>query len=272
VRACGVSLGAQDSIPPAYLRLYEKTGLSTGLDWSVLAAIGFVESGHGANPGPSSAGALGPMQFLPGTWAAYGVDGDGDGRRNIMDPHDAIPGAARLLRANGAPSNWQRAIFAYNHADSYVRQVLSQAERYRGACRPPIWPGGNGRMAWPVHGPLTSPFCEPRPWESCHPGIDIAVPSGTAVHAADRGRVTLAEPVSGYGNYLCIDHRGGLASCYAHLSSYLAGAGDRVRRGDAVALSGCTGRCFGTHLHFEVRRGGARGTPVDPLPYLGVAQ
>jgi len=90
----------------------------------VLAAIGHEESGFGANDGPSSAGALGPMQFLPSTWTIYGQGG------NIWDPADAIPAAARLLRASGAPGNLQQAIFAYNHAGWYVTDVLAQAARY----------------------------------------------------------------------------------------------------------------------------------------------
>jgi hypothetical protein len=267
--ACAASPQARDGIPPTYLGLYERAGAKFGLDWSVLAAIGHTESGHGTNLGPSSAGALGPMQFMPATWAAYGVDGNGDGRRSIMDPADAIPGAARLLSANGAPANWERALFAYNHADWYVRQVLAQAERYRGACAVDDWSGGGARLEWPVRGPLTSPFCEPRPWERCHPGVDIAVPSGTAVHAAENGRVTLARPVSGYGNFVCVTHGPRLTTCYAHLSEYRTRTGAHVVRGEVLALSGCTGLCFGAHLHFEVRRGPRFGAPVtDPMPYL----
>lgn len=269
--SCGASPDARNAIPADYLSLYQQAGTSFGLDWSVLAAIGYVESGHGVNLGPSSAGALGPMQFLPGTWAGYGVDGDGDGRRDVMNPADAIPGAAKLLQANGAPANWPRAIFAYNHADWYVREVLAQAESYRGACTS-VHIRGGGELAWPVVGPVTSLFCERRAWERCHPGIDIAVPSGTPVRAAAAGTVTLAAPVSGYGNLVCITHSVRLTTCYAHLGGYRTIRGTQVRAGDVVALSDCTGRCFGAHLHFEVRRGSGFGAPVtDPLPYLGEA-
>jgi hypothetical protein len=124
---------ALHQIPARYLRLYQDVAARYGLDWTILAAIGAIESGHGANDGPSSAGALGPMQFMPATWQRYGVDGNGDGRRDINDPADAIAGAAAYLRAAGAPANYRQALFAYNHADWYVDQVLAQAELYRGA-------------------------------------------------------------------------------------------------------------------------------------------
>jgi peptidoglycan LD-endopeptidase LytH len=273
--SCSGSSTATDDIPAEYLGLYRAAGQASALDWAVLAAIGEVESRHGANDGPSSAGALGPMQFLPGTWALYGTDGDGDGRRDIMDPADAIPAAAALLMANGAPGNWPRAIFAYNHAGWYVQRVLAQAERYRGRCTAAVdgsgevGGAGNGAMAWPVRGPITSRYCEQRAWERCHPGIDIAVPAGTPVRAAEAGAVTLATPTPGYGNFICVTHSRRLTTCYAHLSEYLVARGDRVRRAEAIALSGCTGRCFGPHLHFEVRLGSRFGAPTtDPLRYL----
>ncbi|MCW2707286.1 MAG: Lytic transglycosylase catalytic, partial [Frankiales bacterium] len=105
-----------------------------GLSWKVLAAIGQVESDHGRNVGPSSAGALGPMQFMPSTWAQYAVDGDGDGKADIMNPYDAVPAAALYLCRNGAGLGGQAlydAIFNYNHADWYVREVLAIAAAYR---------------------------------------------------------------------------------------------------------------------------------------------
>jgi peptidoglycan hydrolase CwlO-like protein len=116
-----------------YRKLYRKSAEQYGFgeDWYVLAAVGKVESNHGESMGPSSAGAMGPMQFLPSTWETAGVDGNGDGVANIMDPRDAIPAAARYLEVGGAPQDWYRAIFTYNHADWYVAKVLGVAEGYR---------------------------------------------------------------------------------------------------------------------------------------------
>jgi len=121
---------------------------------------------------------------------------------------------------------------------------------------------------WPVNGPITSPFCEVRAWESCHPGIDIGVPAGTPIHAAANGVVlfTQSEAESGgYGNYTCIDHGGGVSSCYAHQSSFGVSQGQEVQQGDVIGLVGCTGLCFGDHLHFEIR---INGTVTDPMAYL----
>ncbi len=100
-------------------------------DWYVLAAVGKIESDHGQNMGPSSAGAMGPMQFLPSTWAQYGVDGNGDGEANIMDPEDAIPAAASYLVVGGAPDDWYAALYTYNRAGWYVRKVLGAADAYK---------------------------------------------------------------------------------------------------------------------------------------------
>lgn len=116
-----------------YKRLYKKSAKKYGFgkDWYILAAVGKVESNHGENMGPSSAGALGPMQFMPSTWKTSGVDGNGDGVANVMDPKDTIPAAARYLKAGGAPEDWYAALFSYNHADWYVKKVLGVAEGYR---------------------------------------------------------------------------------------------------------------------------------------------
>lgn len=97
---------------------------------SILAAINWVETGFGTDLGDSGTGAEGWMQFMPESWAAYGVDADGDGIKDPDDPWDAIFAAARLLRADGAPAEWSAAIYGYNHADWYVEEVLRQARRF----------------------------------------------------------------------------------------------------------------------------------------------
>ena len=116
-----------------YRRLYKQAAEDYGFgpDWYVLMAVGKVESNHGENMGPSSAGAMGPMQFMPSTWETSGVDGNGDGVPNIMDPEDAIPAGAKYLADNGAPEDCTSALFAYNGAGWYVREVLEVAEQYR---------------------------------------------------------------------------------------------------------------------------------------------
>lgn len=131
---------AQGEIPSTYLRLYLAAAQRYGIDWSILAGIGRVECDHGRDRSPSctqegsqnAAGAAGPMQFLASTWQRYGVDGDGDGRADRWDPADAIFSAANYLRAAGAPGNYSKAIYAYNHAWWYVDEVKAWAARYRG--------------------------------------------------------------------------------------------------------------------------------------------
>jgi len=122
--------------PTSYLRLFQESAARycPGLSWTVLAAIGQIESADGQNMGPSTAGALGPMQFLPSTWRTWGIDGFGDtGTPDIMNPFDAVPSAARLLCADGAAGGGQQlrgAIFDYNHATWYVDEVLTLAAEY----------------------------------------------------------------------------------------------------------------------------------------------
>ncbi len=118
-------------IPPAFRALYQAAATTCpGLSWTVLAAIGQVETHHGSGTMVSSAGALGPMQFMPATFARYAVDGDHDGKAGIMDPADSIYTAAHYLCANGAgtgDSGVYNAVWHYNHADWYVALVLSLA-------------------------------------------------------------------------------------------------------------------------------------------------
>ena len=134
------ALGALSGPPPAtaprlktreplpaseLLREFRRAGRRFHVDWQVLAAIDLVESRFGRVVSASSAGAQGPMQFLPATWRAYGMGGD------VRDPRDAIMGAANYLHASGAPASYRRAVFAYNPSDHYVDAVLAYARQMR---------------------------------------------------------------------------------------------------------------------------------------------
>jgi murein DD-endopeptidase MepM/ murein hydrolase activator NlpD len=130
--------------------------------------------------------------------------------------------------------------------------------------------GGSGSMIWPVDGPVVSGFGSRTINGSYeyHPGIDIAVPEGTPIRAAATGTVSLQQSEAesgGYGNYTCLDHGGGLSTCYAHQSSFVATLGQSVSQGDIIGYTGCTGYCLGPHLHFEVR---INGSVTDPMGYL----
>jgi murein DD-endopeptidase MepM/ murein hydrolase activator NlpD len=122
---------------------------------------------------------------------------------------------------------------------------------------------GSGRFIWAVNGPVVSPFG--MRWGRLHAGIDIASPTGTPIRAAASGRVILMGPTGGYGNYTCVGHGGGISTCYAHQSRFGTSNGASVKQGQVIGYVGCTGHCFGPHLHFEVR---INGSPVDPLGYL----
>jgi cell wall-associated NlpC family hydrolase len=125
--------------PPDYLLLYEPAGHAYDVPWEVLAGIGKVECDHGRSPNPACsqegavnyAGAGGPMQFLAATWARYGVDADDDGRADRWDAADAIFAAANYLSASGAPDDIPSAVFAYNHSQAYVDEVLRWATVYQ---------------------------------------------------------------------------------------------------------------------------------------------
>jgi murein DD-endopeptidase MepM/ murein hydrolase activator NlpD len=124
---------------------------------------------------------------------------------------------------------------------------------------------GSG-LIWPVDGPVVSGF-EMR-WGRMHTGVDIAVSEGTPIRAAAAGTVVLLQSEAesgGYGNFTCLDHGGGLSTCYAHQSAIGVSSGQSVEQGQVIGYTGCTGHCFGPHLHFEVR---INGEPTDPMGYL----
>ena len=123
-------------------------------------------------------------------------------------------------------------------------------------------PSSSG-FIWPVNGPVVSGFG--MRWGRMHEGIDIGVGYGTPIHAAASGTVITAGWEGGYGNLIVIDHGGGIATAYGHQSSFAVGYGAHVEQGQTIGYVGCTGHCFGPHVHFEVR---VNGAAVDPLGYL----
>ena len=132
-----------------------------------------------------------------------------------------------------------------------------------GSYSPPDSTPSAAGLIWPVNGPVTSPFG--MRWGRMHEGIDIGVPYGTPIHAAASGRVIYSGWMDGYGNLVAIDHGHGLSTAYGHQSRIAVSNGQTVSQGQVIGYVGCTGHCFGPHLHFEVR---INGTPVDPMGYL----
>jgi murein DD-endopeptidase MepM/ murein hydrolase activator NlpD len=127
----------------------------------------------------------------------------------------------------------------------------------------PTPPSSASGFIWPVRGTLVSPYGER--WGRLHSGIDIAAPAGTPIVASASGQVVYAGSMSGYGLIVVIQHAGGIATAYAHNSSIAVSVGQSVGQGQTIATVGCTGHCFGDHVHFELRVG---GSPVDPMGYL----
>jgi murein DD-endopeptidase MepM/ murein hydrolase activator NlpD len=180
-----------------------------------------------------------------------------------LEAREADLGAARASRKDTLSeidSNIERLEGDIGDLEGQVQQQL-QASASPTLPAGPVR-GGSGDMIWPVDGPVTSPFG--MRWGRLHAGIDIAVPSGTPIRAAKAGSIAFAAPTGGYGNYTCINHGGGQSTCYAHQSSFATTSGS-VGQGDVIGYVGCTGSCFGDHLHFEVR---INGQPTDPLGYL----
>lgn len=288
-----------DGIPAAFVPIYRESATAFGLNWLLLASVHAEETGFSTHPatyhGLNSAGCCaGPFQFNvtngpPSTWDGYKW-AFRRGQRPTRYPHPQAPhpsvyddfdagmAAGSLLHANGADRTLGERTFAavraYNGtgpvAEAYARRVLDRARAWA-ATTAPRPDGGSlpaapdGELSWPVRGPVVSPFG--MRWGRLHAGIDIAVPAGTPILAAATGRVTTRGWVAGYGLYTCLEHVPPYSTCYAHQSRLgPTPAGGIIGRGALVGFVGCTGQCFGPHLHFEVR---ISGRPVDPLPYLG---
>ena len=296
-------LGAASDIPPSLIAVYQG-GAATcpGLDWTVLAAIGFVESHHGQGrlnphtgqieppilgppldgsagrariPDPSQpdgwAHALGPMQFLSTTWAHWARLAPGRPAGATPDVHnawDAIYGAATYLCGSvGRITDLRAAILRYNHSNAYVDTVLAKAAKYQAAASRGV---GDGRLAWPLDGQVRSPF-GPRVHPILgtvrfHAGIDIAAGAGTPIRAPAPGQVTRAGGEGGCGTSITLEHPGGLRTRYCHLSALDVTVGQTVAAGQTIGRVGSTGLSTGPHLHFEVYDHGQLVNPIDYLP------
>lgn len=162
---------------------------------------------------------------------------------------------ARITRENGIETG--REILE----EKVVKQPVTRMVAI--GTKPPPPRQGTGTFAYPARGRITSGFG--RRWGKNHNGIDIALPTGTPVKAADGGTVTFSGRQGTYGYLVIIDHGAGYTSYYGHNSKNLVSKGDKVHKGQTIALSGNTGRTTGPHLHFEVRK---FGVPVNPINYL----
>src|SRR5918992_1338784 len=187
--------------------------------------------------------------------------------------------ADALAALEGVLSEKKQLVSAVESRKQTYLQTVAQLDREsnqiedllasRVATSPAPPPSGNGRCVWPAPGGVTSgygyrihPIYGGR---RLHTGIDIGAPYSATVVACDSGTVVFSGVMSGYGNVIAIDHGGGFATTYNHLSGFAVSSGQSVARGQSVGSVGCTGYCTGPHLHFEVR---INGSPVDPMPYL----
>jgi len=286
-----------NNLIPKYVAAAKKYGLGPEGP-AMLAAINDIETNFGElNNVTSYAGAVGWMQFMPPTWAAYGVSADGKGEPDPYDPDDAIHSAANYLKASGAPDNWYDALFAYNRADWYVKDVQKRAEEYyapmnkrrQKAIRNElvdamklgkamgIFKDTNGPrgLAYPLAkqgtmggGPddhAARPFGN---WMSDN-AVDINVPVGTSVKAVTDGVVTRlsgsapdhdANP-AGYTVYL--KDAKGEEYAYMHLDGMSVKEGQKVKAGQAIGISGAANSV--PHLHFAMMKG-------DPEIFVGKAK
>jgi hypothetical protein len=275
VLALGFAMSAMLSdymVPPDLIPIYKEAAQKYGVDWEVLASIHYEETRFSRGNAPaSSKGARGPMQFMPATWEAYGVDGDGDGVADIENLYDAIFSAAHYLSKSGYRQDKQKAVYAYNHSNPYVQRVLSRAEMYtRIAALPAFDPSMKGSFPLPAgtfrisspYGYRIHPISGVR---KLHAGIDLAAPIGTPVYTPFDGVVTYAGWMNGYGYTVMIMH-GEIMTLYAHLDSYIVKVGQKVNAGELIARVGNTGNSTGPHLHWGAYRGAhASHLSFDPL-------
>ena len=255
--------GLEANEPPAYLiAIYKAAGHRYDVPWRVLAAINEIETNYGNNLSVSPAGAVGWMQFMPGTWRQWAVDADHDGQLNPYSPQDAIFTAARYLQASGASRDLPGAIFAYNHADWYVAEVLLRAKVL----------GDTATFARVEKGyslPLDARYMQQL--GRTDDGVDIeTAPDGALVYSITPGIVSaVASDPAGFGpNYPVIEATSGALVgqhiYYGHVAESLVQPGQRVAAGQPIAIMGHTGDALSLgHGHIEIGFSDAGGDPLS---------
>ncbi len=212
-------------IPPFLLPIYQAAGTEYGIRWEVLAAINEIETDYGRNLNVSSAGALGWMQFMPATWRAYGVDANGDRRKDPYNPVDAIFAAARYLKASGGHEDLRRAVFAYNHADWYVDSVLMRARLIGGLPADLV-----GSLTGLTQGRFPVAARARYAKETDRRGVRVFAAEGSAVIATHDGRVVARGRNERLGRFVRVRDTYGNEYTYGHLGS-LAASHPVPRRG-----------------------------------------
>lgn len=192
-------------------------------------------------------------------------------RESALDAQQAVVAQKESLLANvkSKKAQYQQVVAQLDADADRIESILNARAAAAASVSSGALPSGGGQLLWPANGPLTSPYgyrTHPIFGDSrLHTGIDIGASYGAPVIASDSGVVAYVGAMSGYGNVIVVDHGGGLATTYNHLSAFSVASGQQVGRGSPIGNVGCTGYCTGPHLHFEVR---VNGSPVDPMPYL----
>jgi murein DD-endopeptidase MepM/ murein hydrolase activator NlpD len=262
-------MASLDQPPKFLIPIYKAAGRRFHLPWQILAAINAIESDYGRDLKTSPAGAIGWMQFMPGTWLEWGMAvndnnvPDGNRAPNPYNPHDAIFSAARYLAANGAPKHMRQAVYAYNHARWYVDAVMWRAQMIEDRAMGKHM--RNDGYALPLDGRYM------RQLGRTDDGVDIEdAPDGAAVFSITTGVVTaVASDPSGFGpNYPVIRATKGPLTgqyiYYGHVAASLVRVGQHVRAGQPIAVMGHTGNAASLgHGHIEIGFSDASGDPLN---------
>jgi hypothetical protein len=290
-------------VPPFLLPIYQAAGTAYDIPWQVLAAINEVETDYGRDLNLSSAGAEGWMQFLPSSWAQYGVDATGAGYEDPYNPADAIFAAARYLQAAGGAQNVRAAVYSYNHSAAYVESVMLRAQLL-GGTPPELLSAITGltESRFPVH--AEAHFTDGFPTVGVNPGHPSRTLAGTVIYAqagapviaVQDGQITAVgdSPALGryislrdaYGNTYTYAQLGGVAALYPVLEPRVDSAvsarirrpgGERASRGAVAALPPSTPASAGVQPHSPLSQGAvssglamgaasALETPPAPAP------